>query len=535
MTFRLFSPLTRRILTVNVFPLAILVIGILYLDEYRDGLIEADLDALETQAEIFAGALGQSAVAQKENGAQYLRPGAARLMLRRLTAPTRTRTIIFDARGAEIADSQFLAGHRGAVQVEPLPTPGDKVSGGTFFYRVYDAFLALLPQRNEEPAFPESAPLDVARLPVLSEALTGVPSADRWSLSSGRIKLGVAVPVQRFRQVLGAILVTADSEEIDTKVRDVRFDILGVFGIALGVTVLLSLYLAGAIARPVRRLASAADRVRSGHGEISAIPNFSSRKDEIGDLSEALRDMTESLWQRIEANERFAADVAHEIKNPLTSLRSAVETVSRVRDPEKQTALMDIIQDDVKRLDRLISDISDASRLDAELARGEMEIVDLEKLLLALVEVQQPAEAGQIGEVMGLRLVLRDDQTGYTVRGIEGRLVQVFQNLISNARSFTPPGEEISIVMARNRLELSISIEDRGPGIPDKSLESIFERFYSERPESESFGRHSGLGLSISRQIIEAHGGTIHAENLRGVDGQKTGARFVVCLPTTPS
>ena len=298
---------------------------------------------------------------------------------------------------------------------------------------------------------------------------------------------------------------------------------------------LLSLYLAGAIARPVRRLASAADRVRSGRGEISAIPNFSSRKDEIGDLSEALRDMTESLWQRIEANERFAADVAHEIKNPLTSLRSAVETVSRVRDPEKQTALMDIIQDDVKRLDRLISDISDASRLDAELARGEMEIVDLEKLLLALVEVQQTAEAGQKGEVMGLRLVLRGDQTGYTVRGIEGRLVQVFQNLISNARSFTPPGEEISIVISRNRLLLSVSIEDRGPGIPDKSLESIFERFYSERPESESFGRHSGLGLSISRQIIEAHGGTIHAENLRDVDGHKTGARFVVCLPTTPS
>ena len=270
--------------------------------------------------------------------------------------------------------------------------------------------------------------------------------------------------------------------------------------------------------------------MRRGHGEADAIPDFKRRRDEIGDLSEALRDMTESLWQRIEANESFAADVAHEIKNPLTSLRSAVETVSRIQDPDKQKALMDIIQDDVKRLDRLISDISDASRLDAELARGQMETVDLGKLLPALVQVHRTAAEGQEGHDMGPGIVFRGDQSGCVVQGIEGRLVQVFQNLISNARSFTPSGEKIVLSVERDRGDVVIMVEDRGPGIPVESLDSIFERFYSERPEGESFGRHSGLGLSISRQVVEAHGGTIHAENVKDAGGKRLGARFVVRL-----
>jgi len=530
MTFRLFSPLTRRILTVNILPLAILVIGVLYLDEYRDGLIEADLAALETQAEIFAGALGEGAIGTRLNGSQFILPGVARPMLRRLTAPTRTRALVFGADGTEIADSRFLAGQGGAVQVEPLPLPGEEPDTGSFLNRIYDNFLALLPERHREPPFPESAPLDVARLPVLSAALAGHAGTGRWSLPDGGIKLGAAVPVQRFKQVLGAVLLTADSDEIDAAVRDVRFDILRVFGIVLGVTVLLSLYLAGAIARPVRRLAAAADSVRRGHGEADAIPDFTRRRDEIGDLSEALRDMTNALWQRIEANESFAADVAHEIKNPLTSLRSAVETVSRVRDPEKQTALMEIIQDDVQRLDRLISDISDASRLDAELARGQMETVDLGRVLPALVQVHRTAAEGHAGDARGPAIVFTGDQTGCVVRGIEGRLVQVFQNLISNARSFTPPGEEIVLSVRRDGRDVVVTVEDRGPGIPVDSLDSIFERFYSERPEGESFGRHSGLGLSISRQIVEAHGGTIHAENVHDSGGKRLGARFVVRL-----
>ena len=299
-------------------------------------------------------------------------------------------------------------------------------------------------------------------------------------------------------------------------------------GIALAVTVALSLYLAGAITGPVRRLAAAADAVRRGQGHADEIPDFTNRHDEIGDLSGSLRDMTDALWQRMVANESFAADVAHEIKNPLTSLRSAVETAARVRDPEQQATLMAIIQDDVKRLDRLISDISDASRLDAELARGQMEKVDLGRVLPALVQVHQATgcEDGQP------RLTFRGGDSGdCIVMGIEGRLVQVFQNLITNAKSFTPPGGEIVLSVRRDRADVVVWVEDQGPGIPAANLDSIFERFYSERPEGESFGRHSGLGLSISRQIVEAHQGRIHAENIDGPDGRRAGARFVVRLP----
>ena len=538
---RLLSPLTRRILTVNILPLAILVAGILYLDEYREGLIVAELAALETQAEIFAGALGEGAIGTRADGAQFVLPNVARPMLRRLTAPTRTRARVFNDDGTEVADSLFLAGQGGAVQVEALPPPDNSDVPTSAVNGIYDLFVALLPESERLPAFPGNLPLRASDLPIAAAALNGDIGTARWAQDGGGLLLGATAPVQRFKQVLGAVLLTASSDDIDAAVKAVRFDILKVFAIVLALTVLLSLYLASAIARPVRRLAAAADRVRHGHGEANEIPDFTHRRDEIGDLSASLRDMTEALWQRIEENESFAADVAHEIKNPLTSLRSAVETVARVGDPAKQAALMDIIQDDVKRLDRLISDISDASRLDAELARGEIESVDLGRLLPALVQVHEtalaPARIGDGGDDVGARapkVVFRGGGRDCAVLGIEGRLVQVFQNLISNATSFSPPGGEIVLSLRRDRGDVVIHVDDQGPGIPADSLDSVFERFYSERPEGESFGRHSGLGLSISRQIIEAHGGAIHAENIHDAGGRRLGARFVVRLRAAP-
>ena len=538
---RLLSPLTRRILTVNILPLALLVAGILYLDEYREGLIVAELAALETQAEIFAGALGEGAIGTRADGARFVLPNVARPMLRRLTAPTRTRARVFDDDGTEVADSLFLAGQGGAVQVEALPPPDNSDVPTSAVNGIYDLFVALLPESERLPAFPGNLPLRASDLPIAAAALNGDIGTARWAQDGGGLLLGATAPVQRFKQVLGAVLLTASSDDIDAAVKAVRFDILKVFAIVLALTVLLSLYLASAIARPVRRLAAAADRVRHGHGEANEIPDFTHRRDEIGDLSASLRDMTEALWQRIEENESFAADVAHEIKNPLTSLRSAVETVARVGDPAKQAALMDIIQDDVKRLDRLISDISDASRLDAELARGEIESVDLGRLLPALVQVHEtalaPARIGDGGDDVGARapkVVFRGGGRDCAVLGIEGRLVQVFQNLISNATSFSPPGGEIVLSLRRDRGDVVIHVDDQGPGIPADSLDSVFERFYSERPEGESFGRHSGLGLSISRQIIEAHGGAIHAENIHDAGGRRLGARFVVRLRAAP-
>jgi len=302
-----------------------------------------------------------------------------------------------------------------------------------------------------------------------------------------------------------------------------------VFAGVMFVTVLLSLWLAGTIARPVRRLAAAADRVRSGRGQETEIPDFTKRGDEIGDLSGSLRDMTQALWTRMEAIESFAADVAHEIKNPLTSLRSAVETAARLDDPQQQQRLMAIILDDVQRLDRLISDISDASRLDAELSRADMDSVDIEGLLTTLVEVERIAAEGRGSDALQIRLDLPDDKP-LKVIGMEDRLAQVLRNLISNAVSFSPPKGVIVLRAERRGPWLRISVEDEGPGLPPGKLDAVFERFYTERPEGEKFGTHSGLGLSISKQIVIAHHGRIRAENIER-NGRVAGARFVVTLP----
>jgi two-component system sensor histidine kinase ChvG len=330
--------------------------------------------------------------------------------------------------------------------------------------------------------------------------------------------------------VLGAVLLSVGSADLEQAVRAVRLDILKVFLVALSVTVLLSIYLAGTIARPIRRLAAAAERVRRGLGRQVAIPDFSRRGDEIGDLSSALRDMTGVLWQRMDAIERFAADVAHEIKNPLTSLRSAVETAARIEDTTKQRRLLAIILEDVQRLDRLISDISDASRLDAELSRYEHAPIALDRMLETLVELH---EATATEDSPRLRLVLPHGArpSDFIVSGIEDRLVQVLRNLIANAISFSPPSGTLTLALQRDQGTVVVTIDDAGPGIPEGKLAAIFDRFYSERPAGEKFGTHSGLGLSISKQIVEAHRGVIRAENLRSPDGATTGARFIVRLP----
>jgi two-component system sensor histidine kinase ChvG len=305
----------------------------------------------------------------------------------------------------------------------------------------------------------------------------------------------------------------------------VRVDILKFFLVALAVTILLSIYLAGTIARPIRRLAAAAERVRRSHKREDAVSGVEDRQDDIGDLARALREMTDALWQRIEAIERFAADVAHEIKNPLTSLQSAVETARRVSDPAQQQKLLKIVEHDVHRLDRLITDISNASRLDAELMRANPEPVDLRAMFETLVDAHQSTTNGGpelvFAAAPGERLV---------VNGIEGRLVQVFRNLIANAVSFSPEAGTIRIHASREGAFVTVTVEDEGPGIPEGKEEAIFERFYSERPRGETYGTHSGLGLSISRLIVEALGGTIKAEN-RIDGGDVKGARFVVRLP----
>jgi two-component system sensor histidine kinase ChvG len=340
--------------------------------------------------------------------------------------------------------------------------------------------------------------------------------------------ISVAVPVQRYKEVLGAVLVSTSNNEIEDELRLVRLELLRIFALAVVVTLLLSFYLAGTIARPIRRLAEAADRAR-GRGAQVEIPDFTQRGDEVGDLSGSLREMTDTLWQRMSAIESFAADVAHEIKNPLSSLRSAVETATRIEDPEKQRRLMAIILDDVERLDRLISDISNASRLDAELSRLEIEPIDVAAMLRALADIHTETQGD--GKPRLILDLAPARGRGLVVPGTESRLSQVFLNVIANAVSFSPAGGEIRVRAALDGRAVLVTVEDGGPGIPEDKLTAIFDRFYSERPAGEKFGTHSGLGLSISKQIVVAHRGQIWAENRYDPSGEVCGARFTIRLP----
>ncbi|HSK38450.1 MAG TPA: stimulus-sensing domain-containing protein [Arenibaculum sp.] len=522
------SPLTLRILAVNVLALMILVAGLLYLGRYQDRLIQAELDALRTEARIFAGALGEGAVSRAPDESFELSPELARQMVRRLVETTETRTRLFAPSGSLLADSRKLFGPGGAVQIEELPPPRMRESPVDLLIDIYDDIVNVLPRRDHLPLYREDPNPTAAQYEDVMKALGGEVGARVWKTPGNGMLLTVAVPVQRYKQVLGAVMLSRSGTEIDQAIRQVRIDILKVFLVALAITVMMSLYLASTIARPIRRLAVAAEVVRHGHGRHQAIPDFTGRRDEIGDLSGALRDMTAALWARLDAIERFAADVAHEIKNPLTSLRSAVETAARVRDPEQQRRLMAVIEDDVQRLDRLISDISNASRLDAELSRAELEPVDLARMLNMLADIHETTSADAEAPRLELDLPSGAD---LTVPGLEGRLVQIFQNLIANALSFSPPGGTVRLTARIVEDMVEVTITDEGPGIPENKLDAIFDRFYTERPAGEKFGTHSGLGLSISKQIVEAHGGRIWARNRHDRSGAVAGAMFTVCLP----
>jgi len=529
---RVFSPLTRRILAVNIVALGILGGGLLYLGEYRRNLIDAEIKSLGVQAQMFAAALGEGAVVSQSPPGQQLASDIADQIVRRLVETTGTRARLFLRNGTLVADSRRLMSPGRMVQIEELPPPDVNDGGNSGILpaalEVYDRLMRRLTRQETLEPYTEKTRQSARDYPEVIDAFGGEVVATARSAGGDHLMLSVAVPVQRYKHVLGALMLTRGSEDIDAALLEVRVDILKIFAIALAVTVLLSMYLAGTISRPIRRLAAAAERVRHDHGRTQSIPDFKGRNDEIGDLAESLSEMTDALWSRMDAIESFAADVAHEIKNPLTSLRSAVETTSRLKDPEQQRKLMTIIQEDVGRLDRLISDISDASRLDAELSRTETEPVDIGAMLTTLVDIHQATNKG------GASVKLENISAGaepLMVDGIESRLAQVFRNVLANASSFAPKDSVITMTTSRRDGWIVIDIDDDGPGLPPGKEENIFERFYTERPDNEKFGTHSGLGLSISQQIVAALDGQIEASNRTGPDGGVLGARFTIRLP----
>lgn len=529
------SPLLQRILLVNALPLALLVAALLYLDQYQAGLLEADVQALREQARIYAGALGESAVREPDPDNPVLQPDQARPLLRRLTEPTpNAQARLFAPDGRLIADSRVRDGAGGAVVTEPLPPAVIRSPVMDTVGTVYDKLMSLLPHKTQGPFVEISPAAGIDWQPDVKEELRMTSSSTGREMppyirrtADDRLLVTVAEPVLRNRHTVGIVLLTREAREVDESLLTVRMSILGLFALALVLTVALSWYLSLTIARPILRLAGAAHQMREGRGRASTVPpTLLRRNDEVGELAHAFAESAAALWARMDATERFAADVAHEIKNPLSSIRSAIETLPRIEDPGRRAQLLAIISDDVVRLDRLISDISDASRVDAELSRAATEPLDVVQILRILTEIHD-ATRGDGDPV----LVLDVPGAPLLVQAVERRLVQVLRNLIGNARSFSPRDGRILLRAREAGAMVEIAVEDEGPGIPAAKLEHVFDRFYSERPAGEEFGQHSGLGLSISRQIVEGLKGSIAAENRRDDTGLVLGARFVVRLP----
>jgi len=557
-----FSSLTRRIMVLNLIGLAILVSGILYLNQFRAGLIDAKVQSLATQGEIIARAIAASAGVDTNevqldpeklletehtqdsddedlsNSLDFtIDPERAAPILRPLVKPTGSRARVYNRDGALILDSDTFYS-RGEVLRYDLPPPdAEKPDALSRFWQTVKTRMS----QYDLPLYTEIGGANGKAYPEVATALTGTSVPIVRVNDKGELVVSVAVPIQRMRAVLGVLLLSTRGGDIDNIVSAERWGIVRVSLFAAAVTIVLSIILANTIAGPVQRLSAAAESVRHSVKARAQIPDFTDRTDEIGHLSGALRDMTNALYKRIDAIESFAADVAHELKNPLTSLRSATETLPLAKNDDSRERLMEIIKHDVKRLDRLISDISDASRLDAELAREDATAVDMAELLRTTVSLFNDIHRDDTPEVV-LDIAYAPGAWPYRVMGHDSRLSQVIVNLLDNAISFSPPGGRVAVLVRRMGHEIQISVEDEGPGIPDENLERIFERFYTDRPQ-ENFGQNSGLGLNISRQIAVAHGGRLWAENRppKGVGrgkgdasaGRSGGARFVMRLPAT--
>ncbi len=546
--------LLARIILINLAGLVVLLGGILYFNQSRESLIDARVESLMTQAHIMAAAVASSAsvdtgeitidpdklIEQTEEDpgtfnafSRYeflIRPEQAGPVLRRLVKGTNTVARIYDREGVLTVDSRHLYGYGGILRLDLPPLDRREES---WWGRIWNRFYKWL-FSNDYPVQKEYGLENGKDFPEVTASLNGASVSVVRVNKKGEIIVTVAVPIQRYKAVLGSLVLSTRGGEIDKVLRAERKILFFTFLVAGLVAVLLSVSLASQIAEPIRRLASSAEKVRRGVDNRVEIPDFTHRGDEIGHLSGTLRDMTRALYDRIDAIENFAADVAHELKNPLTSLRSAVETLRVAKTEEQRQRLADIVTHDVRRLDRLISDISDASRLDAELARSQARPVNVRRLLDTLVTLANETARENDAKVEMRVVAPPSNFTGddaWIVMGHDTRLAQVVQNLLANARSFSPPGGVVRVILRRNGRFVEFLVEDEGPGIPPNNLERIFKRFYTDRPP-QYFGRNSGLGLSISRQIVEAHNGRIWAENIMADDGRTVkGARFTVRLP----
>ncbi|OJY63645.1 MAG: sensor histidine kinase [Sphingobium sp. 66-54] len=498
--------LTRRILAVNIFALAILAGGFFYLDSYRTRLIDGRLVSIGRETALIATAM--------ETGSPTERRG----LLIRTAGATGLRLRIYNADGAKVADSFALAPPTYTLR-DPKDDP------------IHIRIARVLDRVVETIAFASSPPYLTEPRDDRRDAWPEAQKAQMHGSTTGAYRfapdrtpfLSTARPLAGSGELL---LATINARDITEIVRAERLRISLVLAAAILASVLLSLFLARTIVLPLRRLARAAVRVRLGRAREVIVPRLPDRRDEIGMLARAVSDMSQALRQRIDATDAFAADVSHELKNPIASLRSALEGMARIEDPALRGKLLDIAQDDVRRLDRLVTDIAEASRIDAQLSRTPFEPIDLGRLIGGIVRAQAARETdpavkiSYLGPPRGQLFVTGDPQ----------KLARVIENLIDNARSFSPESGRVRVSVHAQEGKALIAVEDDGPGVPEAEREAIFRRFHSVRPERDGFGKHSGLGLAIARAILDGHHGTITVEDRP--DG-KSGARFAVTLPRT--
>jgi two-component system, OmpR family, sensor histidine kinase ChvG len=512
------SRLGGLILALNLLSLLILFVGALTLNEWQRGLIEARQETLTAQAELLSNVLSKLSITTGEPTPGFDPVEASRQLVDNFI-PAGQRARLFDLDGLLVADSYAVSE---VIPGQPLPPA---LPAGT-----------PAPVRGPEAEGTDARDLEQARADLSAEveqALEGEPQATLRRSESGDRVVSVSIPVRHVRQVLGVL--TLEAGDVDEILSAQRRALMPFALVALFVNLLGSLLMHLFVARPVMRLSAAADEVRLQRARAISLPDLESRKDEIGDLARSLETMTETLSDRMDAIEAFAADVSHEIKNPLTSIRSALETLPLVKTEAQREKLTTLLQQDVRRLDRLITDISNASRLDAELNRDRPRVIDLTVLLSEIVSVYES------GLKPGEAHVTFAAPTGDHVQivGRDGPLGQVFRNLIDNARSFSPPGGTVRLSLVRDDIDpdrpIRVRVDDDGPGIPPENLETVFERFYTARPKGTAFGANSGLGLSIVRQIVEAHGGQARAANRPGEAGDVAGARFEIALPAAPA
>ncbi len=513
------SRLIWRIIAINLFPLVPLFWYLSYLDRYQNSLIEAELRTLSYQATTLAESMGAFAVGRGRRGNLKLLDRQTKHIVRRSADGVDARILVFDRNFEIIADS-FQSG-RLQVRRQSLPPPS--FDAELIFAEIWNHIANWLLRRAAMPPYRnQTQHRDIVR------ALDGHTVKTTEATESGELKLRVTIPVKRYKRVVGALVLLIDGTVIDENLRSIRGQIHMLLLIVLVIALGLSIYLAGTITRPIQRLAAAAERVRTGRNRQHLIPDLSNRKDEIGDLARALGEMTENLWQRMDETGKLAADVSHEFKNPLASIRSAAETAMGVEDPVQRKAMIEIILNDVRRLDRLISDTAEASKVDSELSLQETMPVHIGRLVATVCDIYIQTDRVAAGD---LTVGIVGDASDKMVNGHEDRLAQVFRNLIDNAITFTRRPGKIAIRVDTVGANVIVTVDDDGIGIPIEDLEKIFNRFYSGRPKTETFGAHSGLGLSISRKIVEAHDGSITAENRHANDGIVCGARFVVVLP----